>query len=716
MVSRHKFFSKTRCFNVTFYMQVAGIAIVKEAPFLRLLFPFITGIMLQWHFHLPPISLIIACILAALYLLCSFRLPAIKKFSLGWVNGLVIAMALAATGALLAWLHDIRNNQKWIGHHYNEQQWLAVSLEENLVTKKKSYKANARVQYLVLKDSVQPVTGKLIIYFKKDSAASGLSYGSTLLIKKPLQRIKNAGNPGSFDYQRFCLFNDITHQVFLQQNDFVSLQEKSVSAAGQFLINARLWVIGILRQHINGDKEKGLAEALLIGYKDDLDMNLVQAYTNTGVVHIIAISGLHLGMIYFILVILLKSLKKKKNTRWLFALAVIGCLWLFSLMAGGQPSVLRSALMFTCIVIGETLSRKTSIYNSLAFSAFVLLCINPFYLWDVGFQLSYAAVLSIVLFMRPIYNLIYVKNKVLDFFWQLNAVTLAAQVLTIPISVYHFHQFPNLFLLSNLVAVPLSGLILYGLILVCAFSIVPAIAHATGYIITKLIGLLNAYIEHINNMPFAVWDGLQISIWQTIFLFLFIAGSMQWLMKKNKTSLAGALLALILFYLSAAVSYFQAHLQQKLIVYNVPGKRAIDFIQGQQAFFTGNSEMLNDEFLHNFHLKPARTLLRIKQVYNDTAAKESNHYFLYGNKKIGILTYPPKSKSSSPQQQMDLAIITGKNFKNLEELISRYHTAKLVFDGSVPAYQYRRWQKILEQKNIPHHYVVEKGAFVFNPK
>ena len=194
--------------------------------------------------------------------------------------------------------------------------------------------------------------------------------------------------------------------------------------------------------NIKGDKELGLAEALLIGYKDDLDKTLVQSYTNTGVVHIIAISGLHLGLIYWLLVQLLKPLQRRKYMKWLRPVIIILGLWLFSLLAGAQPSILRSAVMFTCIVIGETIAKKTSIYNSLALSAFGLLCWNPYWLWDVGFQLSYSAVLSIIIFMRPVYNLLYVKNKILDFFWKINAVTIAAQILTLPLSIYHFHQFP----------------------------------------------------------------------------------------------------------------------------------------------------------------------------------------------------------------------------------------------------------------------------------
>ena len=231
-------------------------------------------------------------------------------------------------------------------------------------------------------------------------------------------------------------------------------------------------ILSILRRYIDGQKEAGLAEALLIGYKDDLDKTLVQSYTNTGVVHVIAISGLHLGLIYRILLLVLKPLHTNVTLRWLEADSYIVRSMGIQFMAGAQPSILRSAVMFTFIVAGENFSKGPR-STILALSAFFLLCYNPFWLWDVGFQLSYSAVLSIVIFMKPVYRLFYVKNKLLDYLWQLNAVTLAAQILTLPVSIYHFHQFPAHFILTNVLAVPLSSVILIGEIILCVISFAP---------------------------------------------------------------------------------------------------------------------------------------------------------------------------------------------------------------------------------------------------
>ena len=363
----------------------------------------------------------------------------------------------------------------------NTSALLVATLDETPVEKTKSFKANASISMMIENGKNIPVNGKVILYFKRDSLLPAMSYGSQLIIRKPLQEIKNSGNPGGFDYKRYCLFREITHQAYLKPDEFSVLPKLRIKNGSiAFLDDIREKVLNILRTNIKGDKELGLAEALLIGYKDDLDKTLVQSYTNTGVVHIIAISGLHLGLIYWLLVQLLKPLQRRKYMNWLRPFIIISGLWLFSLLAGAQPSILRSAVMFTCIVIGETIAKKTSIYNSLAFSAFGLLCWNPYWLWDVGFQLSYSAVLSIIIFMRPVYNLLYVKNKILDFFWKINAVTIAAQILTLPLSIFHFHQFPVYFLLTNFIAVPLSSIILFGEIFLCAISFIPVVAKLTG--------------------------------------------------------------------------------------------------------------------------------------------------------------------------------------------------------------------------------------------
>ena len=702
---------------MTFY----AIPFWKKSPFLRLLLPLMAGIILQWYQQLPVGFWWYVLALSFFASILYFFIPFFKRFRLSPLSGIFVSILFLALGALLIWYQDIRHNENWFGNNYRSKDGLIVTLDEPLVEKNKSFKANATVNFLLQNEKKIPVRGTIILYFKKDtidgktdSLLQHLNYGSQIIFDKPLQEIKNSGNPGGFDYKRYALFQDITHQVFLKDGEFETLKNKNEHWLNKFLFTAREKVIGIIREFIPGEKERGLAEALLIGYKDDLDQNLVQSYTNTGVVHIIAISGMHLALVYWLLASLLKPLRRKKQTRWLRPILIITGLWFFSLLAGAQASVIRSAVMFTCIVIGESFTRKTSIYNTLAASAFILLCYDPYWLWDVGFQLSYAAVLSIVIFMQPIYNWFYIRNKILDFIWKLNAVSIAAQVLTVPLSIFHFHQFPNYFLLTNFIAVPLSSFIVLGEIVLCALIFIPFAAGLVGKLLSWLIWVMNSYIERIESLPYSLWDGLQINVVQTIFLYIIAGGAGYWLLEKNRTGLKTALIALLGFVFLRSYSFIETNRQQKIIVYNVPQRQAIDIIHGRNYLFEGDSDLLRDDFLRNFHLKPSRILHRIPVASESNNIIGRNNYFMFGSKKIMLINNPVSFSKTEKKQSIDLLVISKNPKINMLRLANSFNIKQVVFDGSVPAWKINSWKKDCDSLGIPAYDVNEKGAFVMS--
>ena len=694
-------------------MSLPSIHIWKKAPFIRFLIPLIAGIILQRHLEIQLTVLWVILIVSSTIMVAFFFIPFFERYKLSVVTGVAVAGMFTAIGGLLTWHNNIYHDENWFGKKYKKVNSLVLTLLENPVEKTKSYKTNASVDLVLQEDTCINTKGTIILYFKKDSSLPNFEYGSQLVIAKPLQEIKNAGNPGGFDYKRYSLFQGITHQVYLKENEFQILPGTNKKFINQFINRSRSAVLNILRTNIKGEKELGLAEALLIGYKDDLDKTLVQSYSNTGVVHVIAISGLHLGLIYWLLAWLFKPLQKRK-LKWLRPIFILTGLWLFSILAGAQPSVLRSAVMFTCIVLGDSFERKSSIFNTLALSALLLLCINPYWLWDVGFQLSYAAVLSIVIFMQPIYHWLYIKNKVLDFIWKLNAVTLAAQILTIPIGIYHFHQFPANFLLTNFLAVPLSSFILLDEIFLCIFSFIPPVAAFIGNIITWLIWIMNSYIEQIEQLPFSLWDGLQISILQAIFLFGVAAGFGFWLMEKNKTGFKFGLVALLAFAALRTVSFIQANNRQQLIVYNVSQKQAIDLIDGRKYLFAGDPDVLTDDFIRNFHIKPSRVLHRVVPAHDFENYLQQESLFSYKNKKILPIN---KTRYFFPIENkipVDLLLVSGNPKLYFNKLTETFSVKQVVFDGSCPAWKINYWKKDCDSLHIPYHDVSEKGAFVMN--
>ena len=343
-------------------MPVKPIPLWKEAPFLRLIIPLISGIIAQWYLQVS-ITFSLSVLGAAIILYLLFQISkGYIQFKLYWLNGIIINLSLCTIGMLLVYYHDISHQEEWINNYYKNGDAIVATLQEPLSEKEKSLKALSSVQYIINNDTLKEVKGTILLYLKEDSSLPQLSYGSQIIFNKPLQPIKNSGNPGAFDYRRYCAFQDIYHQAFLKSGEFVVLTQKKEKSIKKFLFDAQEKTVSIFHNYISGDKEKGLAEALLIGYKDDLDKNLVQSYTNTGVVHIIAISGMQLALIYGFLLVIFKPFQKIRLIRFLKPLTIILTLWLFSLMSGASASVLRAAVMLTCVVIGESFSKKISIF------------------------------------------------------------------------------------------------------------------------------------------------------------------------------------------------------------------------------------------------------------------------------------------------------------------------------------------------------------------
>jgi competence protein ComEC len=682
----------------------------QSSPFIRLLLPLIAGILLQWHFNINAAWC--WCTLVILFVATVFivRRKLSFLFKQYWLAGVMLTICIALTGALLCYYHNMINDGEWVGWHYKTGAAVLVTVDEPLSAKPKSYKANATINAVVCNKKWKAVKGKMVIYFKKDSMAPAIYYGQQLIITKAMMPVTNSGNPGAFNYQQYAAFNNIYYQLYLQPHDYIILPTTTFNYFTRFIYETRAWVLKVLKTNIRGDKELSLAEALLIGYKNDLDQELVQSYTNTGVVHVIAISGLHLGLIYGVLLFVMQPFTRLQKSRLLKPLIIIVLLWLFSVLAGASPSVLRSAVMFTCIVMGDAAKRKTNIYNSLAASACILLCINPFWLWDVGFQLSYAAVLSIIVFMKPLYNLIYFKNKLLDIVWKLVAVTLSAQVLTLPVSLYHFHQYPNYFLITNIVAVPLSSLILVGALLLCAVSFAAPVAALLGKVLGLFIWAMNSFIEHINSLPNAVKDNIYINKLQVLLLFLIIISVAYWLVEKNIKFMIVALFAVFAFVTIQQMRTYAINKQQKLIVYNIAKHTAIDLVSNTSAIFCGDSILLADGFLQNFHLKPSRTLYGMGVT----------NYFNMHNTIVSVNTAGKKillcdgSAYSDTLLTADIIVLSHPVTQHLNKLLLNLRPALIIADGSFTRRQVEILKAYCKQHAIVFKSVQQNGAVEIN--
>ncbi len=643
-----------------------------------------------------------------------FLLPSYQKFKLQWLHGVLVLLIILIGGGILCFIKNPNDQTHHYTNVYKDGDAVVATLSEPLQSKHKTYKANATVTAMYRNHQCLPATGTIIVYFDKGNSNPLLTFGSQIVFVKSLQNIKNGGNPAAFDYARFLLFQDITAQVYLKKDDYQIVQQEQVSSLQSFLNATRSYVIKTIQTFIPDKKESGVAEALLIGYRNDLDKQLVQSYSNTGVVHIIAISGLHLGMIYGFVLLLFSSYKNKKWYRFVVPAVALVVLWFFTLLAGAVPSILRSAVTFSFIAIGMFINRRPNIYNTLAASAFCLLVANPFLLWDVGFQLSYAAVVSIILFTRPLYNCLYFQNRLLNKLWQLSCVNIAAQFLTLPLVLYYFHQFPVLFLFNNLLVIPLSEIILFITVLLVVIGKFSLFAVFVGKITGALLWLMNSIIEHTEKLPFSLLSNIKIDVVQALLLYIIIVLLAVWLLYKLPRFFTYALLLFFVFVIYVSVDVWRTAHQHKLIVYNINQHAAIDIVYGRNKICFCDNLLPNDANANSFYLKPARIALRVKNDFSPTLSFDKNWLIQSSSKTILILSQPLSAIDLSSKIKADVVILTNSAKLLMSDLIKAVDCSLIVADNNIPLWTVKKWKQDCDSFHVRFHSISQNGALVMN--
>ncbi len=439
-----------------------------------------------------------------------------------WIPGLAIQIAFFSIGRILMFTHRDLPVERSPHFLKNVPNCLLVRILSDPVSRQHSYKCEATVRWLTKGPVCFHEKEKIFVYFSKKLDSRQLSSGSLLIFRKSLQPIENLKIFGEFDYKKYCALKHIYAQVFLNENDFSLLGSEKDNSIITLLDSLRKKLLETIKKQIPVKSENSLMEALMVGFGEDLDPGLLKSYADTGVIHIIAISGLHLTLICHILQLSLKGIGEHKTSRWAKFIIIVCILWSYSFLSGSSPSVIRAATMFTLTLLARNLTRESAFYNGLAASAFLLLCFDPFWLWDTGFQLSYAAILSLRMFARPIGELLPLQNKILIVIRDAASVSMAAQILTTPISIYYFHRFPSYFLIANLVAVPLSSGILVGGICLCICSFLNPMGHLLGWLLGILIKFLNGFILYVSHLPGAVIAQLALTLPQLIIMYFTI--------------------------------------------------------------------------------------------------------------------------------------------------------------------------------------------------
>jgi competence protein ComEC len=493
----------------------------KKAPFFRLLCPLVTGILIESKIPLQHWSLILMFSFSIVLIITLNSINFLSFVGLELAAGIAIQIAIFSFAAISVQQHKDTQIEQSPCYLQKQSNLLLLRLLDDPVQKQNSWKCLADIKWLVKDHICLNESERIIIHFYKKPDARQYSAGSLIIFRKELRPIKSSGSSEDFDYEKYCNLRHIYAQVFLKEDEFaLVLPAKNVSIS-TMLGSFRQKLLSIIKNYVPGTIEHSLLEALMFGFTDDLEPGVLKSYADTGIIHIIAISGLHLALICHILQIISQKAGLKKWIQWLRLGLIIATLWMYSILSGGSPSVIRSAGMFTITLFARNKLRETVLYNTLSCSAFILLCFDHNWIWDPGFQLSYSAVLSLGLFAKPIRDLINLKNKLLASMWNAASVSIAAQILTLPIGIFYFHRFPSYFLIANLVAVPLSSSILVGGILLCVFSFIHPFSRLLGLLLNYMIHFLNGFVIYISHLPGAVVSHLTISFY-LLFVIYFV--------------------------------------------------------------------------------------------------------------------------------------------------------------------------------------------------
>lgn len=521
---------------------------------------------------------------------------------------------------------------------------------------------------------------KVLLYVAKDSFPEDLRRGRLIHFYARIVSPANPEIPGQFNYARYLQRQGVTGTAYVgneywkpgeKEISTQSLKQKALDIRDRLLERYRL--LGF-----QGD-ELAVLSALTLGDKSELRNDLKETFSVAGASHVLALSGLHLGIVYGICAFLFSFLSIGRSTLWIRMCCTVGVLWAFSFMVGLSASVVRSACMFSLIAVGQCLNRKSISLNTLALSAFLMLWYQPFYLFDVGFQLSYAAVASIIVFHPFVFHWWKPTWKILRYIWGIVAVSLVVQIGVAPLIIYYFSRFPVYFLLTNLLVIPLTFCLIAGaiLMLLCGFCL--PLQKGVAFILNELIKMMHSGLTWIERMPLSVIDEVEVSCWGIICFYLFVVFLVSYSLRKNARYLVGALACVVYMVAVPFFSLFFVETSRMLFYHSMQGVSV-------QCTYAGKD---------SFELFPMQEKSDVKRFHGKTIAVVKDNG--WHNRGADML-FP-----------IDYLVIQRGFTGYIAELQNVFFIRKIVLDTSLSLYQQKRLLKECEELKIEVFSLSEQG-------
>lgn len=612
--------------------------------------------------------------------------------------GLITTLTTIGLGILTMALAQPKN----FTDHYSHQdiaKYGAWELKVTKVLKPTSFSDRyiANVQSYNSKKS----SGKVILNYPIDIPRKKLQIDNELIVFNSAENIKPPLNPHQFNYKKYLGNLGVYHQIKINHENHFFLEKSSSTIRGYSAL-VRTKIISKLKNVNFGKDEIGIIQALFLGQRDDISEATYANYKDAGAVHILAVSGLHIGILLLFLEFLLRPLEILTKGKTIKLLVIVFLLWGFAFLAGLSASVVRAVTMFSFVAYALYLNRPSNTFNILALSMFfILLVFNPMLLFDVGFQMSYAAVFAIVWIYPLFQKLWYPKNWAVRYVWQLLSVSIAAQVGVLPISLYYFHQFPGLFFISNLLVIPFLGLILgFGIIIIFLILLDITPEFLIGFY-NSLISLMNAVIGWVAQQETFIFKDISFDAVQMTLVYCLCIASIWAFTKPKFKHLAAALVCIM------GLQFWSLYLQHT--------------IKQKEGFFIGHqtkNSLLVFQKGNELRLFSTDTISSTRITTNYKVAERIKHtrYQTFQNafkiKDEKLLIIDSLGTYGVDQRPIEYLLLTKSPKINLERLIDSIQPKLLIADGSNYLSYIDRWRKTCANKKLPFHYTGEKGAYI----
>ncbi|MCB2377819.1 ComEC family competence protein [Hymenobacter sp. BT635] len=638
-------------------------------------------------------------------------------------------------------------------------------VDDYTVVRPATYATTVRVSAVRIGGKWRAALGGIRVSVPRDSGVAAPRYGDVWLVRGGPAPAKAPLNPGEFDYRRYLGYHQIYHQQFIHADQYRPIAFQPPFYLKAVSMRAARVLDGVFRQYVQHKREYALASALVLGIKDEVDQDTKQAYANTGTTHIMAVSGLQVGLLFTLVTLSLKHFfGATRGFRYWSAGVGLVVIWSYAFLTGLSASVLRAAVMFSFIIVARASGRQSNMYNTLAVAAFCLLCYDPYLLADVGFQLSFLAVLSIVYLQPQIASWLDFKDRaaarirpwqpvavqklwkaagwVADWIWQATALSLAAQVATFPLGLFYFHQFPLSFLASNLVAVPISSVAVYvGLALLAAKGLVAGIGlllpgsllvwldwlpKSIAWLFEHMIWLFNEYIFWIGRtMPGALIRNVHVTPPQAWLIFAILLALLTFLAVKRLPWLGLACLLTTVFA-GTRVWAARSHMSdEELIIYSIPRRSVCGFWQGATAHIVTVDSLPLSETERTYRIVPGIIQREARQVAYHTGwhqapmptAQPTPHVTVCVWRGIRLAFVTGRVEDARLPSPVDVVVLRRNAWVKPSELAQLFgEKAHVIFDSSCKSWYVARQDSLLQAAGFQTHDVTSRGAFTMRPR